>query len=350
MTPIYPELALALIMLIALTLYALFGGADYGAGVWDLLARGPRAEAQRDLIAHAIGPVWEANHVWLILVLVLFFTAFPAAFEAVMTGLHVPISLMLVGVVLRGSAFTFRSYDESERGRRRWNRLFSIPSVVTPILLGSVIGAIATGRLVPGPGEATHLFSHWLGPFPIAVGLFALAIFSYLAATYLTLETSDPSLRDDFRLRALLSALAVGVLALTVYVLARSEAPLVFRGLESSRVGTIIRYAAGICAVLALLGLWRRWFALARAAAMVQVVLILWGCAMAQAPYLVPPDLTISRSAAPPRTIHLLLIALAAGAVVLLPSLVVLTRVFKSHTLGLRLGRRGPSEGPVGPP
>ena len=141
-----PAEAVAVVMLLALVIYALFGGADYGAGVWDLLARGPRATAQRELIAHAIGPVWEANHVWLIIVIVLLFTGFPSAFSAIMTTLHVPLSLMLIGIVLRGSAFTFRSYDNSEVGKRRWNRLFSIPSVVTPILLGAVIGAIATGQ------------------------------------------------------------------------------------------------------------------------------------------------------------------------------------------------------------
>ena len=143
-----PAEGVAAVMLLSLVIYSLFGGADYGAGVWDLLARGPRAEAQRELIAHAIGPVWEANHVWLIIVIVLLFTGFPAAFSAVMTTLHVPLSLMLIGVVLRGSAFTFRSYDNTEIGKHRWNRVFALPSVVTPILLGSVIGAIATGAPV----------------------------------------------------------------------------------------------------------------------------------------------------------------------------------------------------------
>ena len=110
-----------------LTLYALFGGADYGGGVWDLLASGPRAKAQRELIVRAIGPVWEANHVWLILVVVVLFTAFPGAFYAVMVRLHLPISLMLIGIVLRGSAFTFRAYDLSPGADQRWNHRFSIP-------------------------------------------------------------------------------------------------------------------------------------------------------------------------------------------------------------------------------
>ena len=122
------RLLVATVMLLSLVIYVLFGGADYGAGVWDLLAAGPRAAEQRYLIAHAIGPVWETNHVWLIIVIVLMFTGFPAAFSTIMTTLHVPLSLMLICVVLRGSAFTFRSYENSAVAKERWNRVFSIPS------------------------------------------------------------------------------------------------------------------------------------------------------------------------------------------------------------------------------
>ena len=325
------ELATACVMLAALTLYVLFGGADYGAGVWDLLARGPRASAQRDLIAHAIGPVWEANHVWLILVIVLFFTGFPLAFGAVMTSLHAPLSLMLVGIVLRGSAFTFRAYDPSERARRRWNRVFSIPSVVTPVLLGSIIGAIATGQVGLAPDRQARAVV-WLGPFPIVVGLFALAIFAYLAAVYLTLETTDPQLRDDFRLRALISAVIVGVLAFAVYQIASTDAPDLIRGLGSSAWGLPVRAATGAFAIAAIAALWTRRYRIARIAAMAQVTLILFGCALAQYPLLVPPDLTIESSSAPPLVHKFLLAALAAGSLILIPSIVYLFRVFKVHT------------------
>lgn len=327
-----PETAVALAMLAALVLYALFGGADFGAGVWDLLAVGPRAEAQRDLIAHAIGPVWEANHVWLIIVVVLLFTAFPVAFAAITTELHVPLSLMLIGIVLRGSAFTFRSYDPSNTGKRRWNRAFSAPSVLTPILLGAVVGAIASGRLRPHAEGLIPLYSDWLAPFPIVVGLFTLAIFSYLAAVYLTLETTNPLLREDFRRRALIAAVVVGMLAYAVYLLARRGAPLIFQGLAASGWGPMVRVATGFFAIAALGGLWFRRFQAARAAAMVQVALILLGCALAQHPYIVPPELTLA-SAAAPRVVHqLLLVALAAGSLILFPSLVFLFRVFKGHT------------------
>ncbi len=329
-----PAEAVALAMLIALVAYALLGGADYGAGVWDLLARGPRAEAQRELIAHAIGPVWEANHVWLIIVIVLLFTGFPAAFAAIMSTLHVPLSLMLIGLVLRGSAFTFRSYDNSAVGKRRWNRVFSIPSVVTPILLGTVIGAIATGQPARAleSGQPVPLFATWLRPFPLVVGLFALNLFAYLAAVYLTLETSDTALREDFRRRALVAACVLAAVAWTVYVLARAEAPLLFERLDHSPWGRPVRYATGAFALLALLSLSFRLYRLARVAAMVQAALILWGCALAQYPLLVPPDLDLAGTAAPPLVHKLLLVALGAGSLILLPSLFYLFRIFKAHT------------------
>lgn len=325
----------AVVMLLSLIVYALFGGADYGAGAWYLLAFGPRAKGQRGLIDRAIGPVWEANHVWLILVVVLLFTAFPPAFAAVTTTMHVPLSLMLIGVVLRGSAFTFRHYDNSATRRRRWGRAFAVPSVATPVLLGVVIGALASGRAAPRAGEVVDLLApRWLGTFSLTVGLFTLAVFAYLAAVYLILETDDPALRNDFRLRALGAAVVVGGLAWAVYLLSRTEAPLVFSRLDVSPWGFPVRVATGACAVLALLALALRRYRVARVAAMAQVALILWGCGLALHPYLVPPDLTIENAAAPRRTLTLLLASLSAGALILFPSLFYLFRVFKAHTFG----------------
>jgi cytochrome d ubiquinol oxidase subunit II len=348
LTSMTPAEGVAAVMLVALIVYALLGGADYGAGVWDLAARGPRAEAQRELIAHAIGPVWEANHVWLIVIVVLLFTSFPEAFTVVMTTLHIPLSLMLIGIVLRGSAFTFRSYDATELARRRWNRVFSIPSVVTPVLLGAVIGAIATGE--PGraveAGGAVPLLSTWLRPFPIAVGLFALNIFAYIAAVYLTLETSDPKLQDDFRRKALISAVTLGVVAWVVYLLAKDSAPLVYEGLKHTHWGAPLRYATGAMAITAIAALILRWFTLARLAAAAQVAMILWGAAAAQYPYIVPPHLDMTRGVAPPIVHKLLLIALGAGSLILIPSLVYLFRVFKGHTFQ---GRRRDEDEPVTP-
>ena len=208
-----PALLVAGVMLVALVLYTLTGGADFGGGVWDLLATGPRKQAQRDLVDRSIGPIWEANHVWLILVVVLLFVCFPATFAAVSTALHVPLAVMLIGVVLRGSAFAFRHYDPLHgTGAVRWGRVFALASLVTPVTLGVVLGALSTDIAVdPSTGRvATDFVSQWLAPFPFAVGLFTLALFAFLAAVYLINEADSHDLRADFRGRALASAVAVG--------------------------------------------------------------------------------------------------------------------------------------------
>ncbi|MGH9839738.1 MAG: cytochrome d ubiquinol oxidase subunit II [Blastocatellia bacterium] len=324
------EFVLAGAILVSLTLYALLGGADYGGGVWDLLARGPRAERQRDLIASAIGPVWEANHVWLILVVVVLFTAFPPAFAAMATALHIPLTLVLIGIVLRGSAFTFRAYDRREdRVQRRWGRVFSIASLITPVLLGVTLGALAAGGISVQNGVVTTGFIRsWYAPFPFAVGLFALALFAFLAAVYLTLETDEADLQEDFRRRALAAGVAVGVLALAVFLLAEGGAPRIRRGLAESWWTWPLQIATAAAAG-ALLALWRRWFRLARFCAAAQVSLIVWGWGAAQFPYLIEPDLTIHNAAAPPATLKFLCWALAIGAALLLPSFYYLFRVFK---------------------
>src|SRR5262245_61377750 len=195
------EVLLAGSIVVALNLYMLLGGADYGGGVWDLLASGSRARRQRELISKAIGPVWEANHVWLILAITVMFTAFPAAFSIIATFLHVPLLLMLIGIVFRGSAFAFRSYDvPNPEAYSRWSLVFSISSLLTPILLGITLGSIASGRLARTNGNFRETYvDPWLSPFPVAVGFFALALFAFLASVYLTLEASEKELRDDFR-------------------------------------------------------------------------------------------------------------------------------------------------------
>ncbi|MGH7962175.1 MAG: cytochrome d ubiquinol oxidase subunit II [Candidatus Binatia bacterium] len=167
--------------------------------------RGPWAREQRRLIETAIGPVWEANHVWLIFMIVLLFTACPPAFAALSTALPIPLALMLLGVVLCGTSFTFRHYDrQDDTVQRRWGRLFAISSVFTPVMLGICIGAIATGGIHVHDGVVTSGFLRlWLGLFPFAVGLFALALFAFLAAVYLTVEAGEEALREDFRHRAL---------------------------------------------------------------------------------------------------------------------------------------------------
>ena len=327
------ETIIAGVMVASLVLYALLGGADYGGGVWDLFAFGPRARAQRKLIAEAISPVWEANHVWLILVVVILFTAFPPAFAAIATALHIPITLLLIGIVLRGTAFTFRTYDvQRDDVQRRWSLVFSIASIITPILLGTTLGAIASGTIRVENGAVTSgFFRSWLALFPFAVGFFALALFAFLAAVYLTVEARERKLQEDFRMRAIISGVAVGLLALMVFILAKTGAPTVRAGISRSWWAVGLHILTAIFAIGAFLTLWTRRYGLARICAAAQVTLILLGWAFAQFPHLVEPDLTISSATAPQITLELLLGALAAGAILLFPSYYYLFRIFKAE-------------------
>ncbi len=333
-----PEIALsdviAALLALALNAYVLLGGADFGGGVWDLLARGPRRARQREVIAHAIGPIWEANHVWLILAVVLAFTCFPPVFARMMTVLHIPLSLMLIGIVLRGSAFTFRTYDdEHDAAQRRWGRIFSSASVLTPLLLGVSLGAVASGRVV-APTEGTfaeRFVEPWLTPFAFGVGLLTLALFAFLAAVFLTMETRDRDLVEDFRRRALGAGVAVFFAAGLVLLLSFQEAPLLSRGLMASGWALPLHLATAATAIAVFAALWTRRFRLARVLVGLQVSLILWGWTISQYPYLVPPDLTIHGTAAPEITLRLTLWALGLGTLVLAPSLVYLFRVFKSE-------------------
>ncbi len=332
------DLALAAAAFAALCLYFLFAGADFGGGVWDLLASGPRRARQRRAVEHAIGPIWEVNHVWLILVVVILFAGFPPAFAAISVALHVPLTLFLVGVVMRGAAFAFRGFDtRGDEAERRWGLLFSMASTIAPVLLGMSVGALASGRIhvstpAGGLGIVTSgFFAPWLTPFSFTVGLFALALCAFLAATYLTVELEDDApLREDFRRRALAAGVAVGVVALAAFVLAGYGAPRVREALASRTASWPFHLLTGLAAGTALTALWRRRFRLARAAAAAQTVLILFGWAASQYPFLVVPDVTIAAAAAHPQTRLYLLIALAAGVPVLGPSLVVLFRVFKA--------------------
>lgn len=334
--PTSPMLAhvLALVMFLALLAYALSGGADFGGGVWDLLARGPRRERQRALIEAAIGPIWEANHVWLILVVVLLFAAFPPAFARIATVLHVPLTLALVGIVLRGSAFAFRSYGgHGEAAERRWGRVFAIASIVTPLLFGMCVGALATGRVGTSPTTDGFMVGYvwpWLTPFTIGVGVLTLLAFAFLAAVYLTVATNDVELAGDFRQKALWTALALVLCALGTLALAGDHAPLVWHALTASRFAWMVHALTGAAAVSACVALARRRFRLARVAAAALVTGVLAGWAVAGYPWLVPPSLTIVNAAAPSSVLRALLIALGAGAVLLIPSLIYLLRLFAS--------------------
>jgi cytochrome d ubiquinol oxidase subunit II len=335
-----PEVFVAGVLLAALVLYALSGGADFGGGVWDVLASGPRARAQREAIEHAIAPIWEANHVWLILVVTVLFTAFPSAFAAVMTALHIPLTAVLLGVVLRGSAFVFRKYDVPDDAvHRRWSGVFGAASMLTPFFLGLSLGAVTSGDIRVEAGQVTTgFFAGWTSPFAVGVGVFAQALFAFLAAVYLTVDTEEaPALQADFRRRGLAAGGVLIVVAAAVFSLARTGAPTVVRGLTGSW-GRVLLVAAAACAAAALALLWARRFHWARALAILVVTLILLGWGLAQYPYLVVPDLTIQNARAAPATLRMLSWILAAGAVLLFPSFGYLYWVFKGqgrrHTSG----------------
>jgi len=327
------EVILAGVMLVSLVVYSLLGGADYGAGLWDLMCSGLRREDQRDLIARAIQPVWEANHIWLILVVVLTFSGFPSAFSYVSLGLAVPIFVILLGIVLRGSSYVFRAYfTGSVRTQLYWGKVFSISSCITPLFLGMVIGAISSDSVLVKNGVSENGFLRtWLDPFPLIVGVLSLSLFAYLSACYLTIETDKAALQSDFRTRALISGIVSIVMAVLTYVIAGDSAKSIRDGLARAPYVGLIECGAAVAALIAFQALWSRRYLRARMAAAVQVALIVAGWGVAQYPYLVRPQLTIASSAAPPNIVSALLVAVAAGAVILIPSLILLLLVFKTH-------------------
>jgi cytochrome d ubiquinol oxidase subunit II len=302
--------------------------------------------------------VWEADHVWLILVVVILFYGFPPVFARLMTDLHIPVTLMLIGVVLRGSAFAFRSYSSGHGTRRDWNHVFAIASMVTPLWLGVVVGAIASGRLPANPHGIDDFVFPWLTPFCFMVGAMTVSLFVYLEAIYLTLETDDSDLREDFRRRAIIAAIVAGVIAGVTLLLSMRGAPVIWNTLTTQPWEWTVVWLASVLALSTIYMLTKRRFEAARLCAVVQVGLILWGWIFAQFPNMVEPDMSIYNSAAPHLSIDLLAIALGAGALVLFPSFRYLRKVFKTRPERLEFRHRhypnsqanqktGPTEGPA---
>lgn len=314
-----PEYLLAGVMLVGLVVYVLGGGADFGGGVWDLFASGPRKSAQRGLIERAIGPIWEANHVWFIFVFVLLFSAFPPAFAEITTSLFGPLSLYAVGLVLRGAAFSFRHYAARPSQKETMGRLFSIASVVCPFLLG------AMGALLVREGPLRGDLAAFGDPFVLASGVFVVALVAALAATYLTVEAEgDRALQEDFRLRALAALVTAGLASWVALLVSRGSAPALF-----DAVG--VKGGAALTTMLGLLALGTltvRRFRLARVAAagLAASVVLSWGTA--KGGLLAPPSFSIAATKAHPGTLQVLLVATGLGALVLVPSLVFLFRVF----------------------
>ena len=297
-----PEAAdvLLAILLGAAILYATTAGADFGGGVWDLLASGARKKRQRILIEKAITPVWEVNHVWMILMVVILFSGFPAAYSAISTALHIPLTLMLLGIVARGAAFTFRAYDrKTDDVQRRWGVIFSVASVITPLILGIIVGSIASGEIeLEGSIVTSGFFTPWASsPFVWSVGGLTLTLFAYIAAVYLANEAEEDDLAEDFRLRSLLSGGLATALALLTYWLAKDGAPAIHQRIADN--AALLFSAAALSSVAAIVTLQRR-YSLARLLAIAQVILIVGGWGAAQCQYLLTDALSMSATSSLP--------------------------------------------------
>ena len=310
--------------------YALLGGADFGAGFWDLLAGGARrGAAQRQLIEHSIGPVWEANHVWLVFVLVVLWTGFPAAFSSITSTLYIPLTCAALGVILRGSAFAFRKSVNEVWLRRMFGAAFAASSVITPFFLGAVVGAIASGRVPPGVA-AGPVFSSWLNPTSALGGILAIGTCAYLAAIYLTADarrTGQHQLAAAFRLRGLISGVVTGALAIGGIAILRADAPVLYRGLTGRALPLVV--ASGILGLVSLSLLARRRSTPVRITAAGAVLCIIWGWAAAQYPLMLVPGLTVHAAAAPQSSLAALVIGLGTGAVLFLPAMALLFAIFQ---------------------
>ncbi len=314
--------AVAVVLWIGATFYAVFGGADFGAGLWSLLAgRGDRARRPRELIDWAIGPVWEANHVWLIFVLVVSWTGFPSAFESVFSTLFIPLSLAALGIVLRGSGFAFQ-----HTARRPWGRtvavvLFGLASVLTPFFLGTVVGAIAGGR-VPVGNAAGDAVTSWLNSLSLVIGVLFVATGAYLSAVFLVSDARRAGAHDlerYFGNRALIAALVAGTFAVAGLFALHHDARYVFDRLTSQALPLVILSAA--CGIAVLVLLRRNARRGARAFAVGAVAAVIWGWGIAQYPYLLPEKLTIADAAAPSETLTSVLIVFGIAVVLVLPAI-----------------------------
>jgi cytochrome bd-type quinol oxidase subunit 2 len=317
-------------MFVGLIAYGLFGGADFGAGIWDLLAGGTRRGArQRDLIEHSIGPVWEANHVWLIFVLVVLWTAFSGPFVAVATTLYIPLTLAAFGMIARGAAFAFRKSVTTLAMRRFLGAMFALSSLATPYFLGAVVGGVASGRVPPGIAEGDVITS-WMNPTSVLGGVMAVLVCAYLAAVFLCGDArreGEEGVAGQFRTRALGTAAVTGVVGLAGLFVLRSDAPLLWDGLTGRAVPVVaLSVVAGLAAVVFLA---MRKYVPARLASALAVTSILVGWAVAQYPYILVPDVTIEQAATGRATLQAMLVALAGGSLILVPALIYLYRLFQ---------------------
>ena len=307
-------------------MYSVLGGADYGAGFWDLLAGGTkRGERPRGLIDHAMAPVWEANNVWLIFAAIVCWTAFSQAFGSIMKTLFIPIILAGVGIVVRGSGFAFRKIAQKAGRKRVLTAAFGISSVVTPFMLGAALGGIASGRVPPG-NEQGSLWASWLNSTSIVVGIFGVLISAFIAATFLLADANryyDDVMASYFRIRAFLIGLAAGVASFVGLFVLRDDAPYIHHGLLHEGLPFVI--ASAVFGLATLGALWRQFGGTrVRLLAVATVVSVLLGWGVAEYPYILPTTLTIDQAAAPSSVLLWLIIAFIIGVALVGPALVML--------------------------
>ncbi len=310
------------LMLVGLAAYAVLAGADFGAGLWQLLGgRGERDRALREHAHHAMGPVWEANHVWLIFVLVVCWTAYPKAFGSITSTLAIPFFVAGIGIILRGSAYALRSGTTTAREERIVEVGFALSSVLTPFALGAMIGGIASGR-IPVGNAAGDLVTSWLNPTSVTLGVLSVATAAYLAAVYLAADAvrlGRPELEEAFRSRALVMAVVAGAAALAGLVVVRHDARPIWDGLTGG-AGLVAVAASALGGLATVVLVLRRRYGLARLSAAIAVAAIIAGWGLAQRPRFLP-GLTIEQAAAGRSTLVALIVSLAIGGVILIPSL-----------------------------
>jgi cytochrome d ubiquinol oxidase subunit II len=317
--------AVAAVLWVGVTLYAVFGGADFGSGFWALIAGGgERGSRARALIDWAIGPVWEANHVWLIFMLVTLWTAFPEAFSSITSTLFIPLCLAALGIVLRGAGFAFHRIAKRRGGRRLAEAAFAVASVLTPFFMGTVVGAVASGRVPIGNAEGDPVTS-WLNGVSVLLGALFVAAGAYLAAVFLVSDArrfGDDDLVTYFTRRALGAAVVAGALAIAGIFVLRDDARYLYDGLTSEGLPLVL--LSLVCGLGALVLLWRRVARGVRPLAVAAVVAVIWGWGAAQYPYLLPQTLTIEEGAGASETLTAVLVVFGIAVVVVLPALALL--------------------------
>jgi cytochrome d ubiquinol oxidase subunit II len=317
--------AVAVVLLLAVVAYAIFGGADFGAGFWDLIAGGPeKGEHPRDTIEHSIGPVWEANHVWLIFIFVVLWTSFPEAYASITLTLFVPLAIAALGIVLRGASFAFRKAVIKLGYRRIFGAAFAASSVLVPYCFGAVAGGIASGR-VPAGGQAGDPVHSWINPTSIVAGILAVAAAAYLAAVYLVWDArrlGETAMVEYFRRRAIVAAAIVGVIGVVGIFVLRADARYLFDGLASRALALVILSVLG--GVGALVLLIRHSARGGRLLAIVAVASIILSWGVAQWPYILPTSLTFSAAAAPTGTLTALVVVVVLALLIVAPGFILL--------------------------